>query len=133
MANKNPKKENLKSLKDRTKKEQRKIQSAGGKKSGEVRREKKLLSQIYAEILADEKGIDGNGKTIKEVVNEILTAPIMLVSPSAKVSMLKEIRETTEGTKADITSGGKPLNTGLTRDQVREEIAALEALKNAAK
>lgn len=105
--------------------------SKGGKKSVIVRKEKKFLSQIYAEILADENGIDGTGKTVKQVVSEILTANIVLVPPSSKVSMLKEIREATEGTKADITSGGKPI--GLTREQIRKEIAELEALKNAVK
>ena len=40
-------KENLIPLNKRTKEEQREIAKMGGKKSGEVRREKKKLSEIF--------------------------------------------------------------------------------------
>ena len=55
MANPNPDQSHLNPVK--TKKEARKRGRNGGIKSGEVRREKKLLSQMYAKILAKENGI----------------------------------------------------------------------------
>lgn len=60
----------------------------GGIKSGQVRREKKLLSQIYAEAL------EKNAKSIDDAI-----AKLILRGDAATVSMLKEIGERTEGTK----------------------------------
>lgn len=82
----------------------RKIGAIGGKRSGEVKREKKLLSQLYAEILADlydeEKDIN-----IKKVVNAIMAR-----ADSSSVSLLKEIREATEGNKLELTgANGSPI------------------------
>ena len=83
--------------------------SAGGKKSVKVKKEKKLLSQIYAEVLANQNGINGSGKTLNDVIGEILLDKGM-GSSSPKVSMIKEIREATEGTKSQITgANGKDL------------------------
>lgn len=98
MANPNPRKEFLKPFNTRTKKEQRKIAKMGGIKSGEVRKEKKLLSQIYAEILADKKGVDGKGKTLDKVIKDILDSNNFKTT-SARVALIKEIREGTEGQK----------------------------------
>ena len=44
---------NLKPLNTRSKEEQKKIRSAGGKKSGEVRRQRKTLREELLAILAD--------------------------------------------------------------------------------
>jgi len=103
MSNPNPRKEFLKPMDKLTKNEQRKIAVMGGKKSVVVRREKKLLSQIYGEILSDKLGIDGNGKTLKDLAKEILTGSPIIYTPSVKVSLLKEIREATEGSKVHQT------------------------------
>lgn len=70
----------------------------GGIKSGKVKKEKKLLSMIYAELLADQAGIKG-GKGFKEVVREIMNSNDPR-AVSARVSMMKEIREATEGSKS---------------------------------
>lgn len=87
----------------------KKLGSAGGKKSAKVKKEKRLLSQIYAEILANKNGINGSGKMIDDIVGEILLDKGM-GSNSSKVSMIKEIREATEGTKSQITgANGEPL------------------------
>lgn len=108
MANPNP---NKKGLKVPTSKEARKNGRKGGIKSGEVRKEKKLMSQIYAEVLADENGIDGNGKSISDVVREIINSPYATSLP-AKVSLLKELREATEGSKMALTGAdGKELQS----------------------
>lgn len=82
-------KENLKSLKTRTTAERRKIARAGGKASGKARREKRLMSQIFAERLSD--GLDSD---IEKVLPKIIRK-----GGAAAVSMMKEIREATEGSK----------------------------------
>ena len=69
----------------------------GGIKSGKVKREKKLMSQIYAELLADQSGIKG-GKGFKEVVREIMNSTDPKTT-AARVSLMKEVREATEGSK----------------------------------
>lgn len=79
--------------------EARKFGSMGGKKSGEVRREKKLLSAMYADILAKGFAIDGERLSLDDVVSAIVSR-----NDSASVSMLKEIREATEGSKFDVNN-----------------------------
>lgn len=62
---------NLKPITERTKKEQRKIQSQGGKKSGEVRREKRKRENMLPDLfeLLDKAGIiDGS---IETIANEV--------------------------------------------------------------
>ena len=74
----------------------------GGIRSGEVRREKKLISQIYGQILADKYKIPAgeNGKarqvTGSQLIEETVLA-ILTAGGSPAVSLLKEIRESTEG------------------------------------
>jgi hypothetical protein len=72
----------------------REIGAAGGKKSVEVRREKKMLSQMYAELLAKGFEVEGERLTLDEVASAIIAR-----RDSASVSMLKEIREATEGNR----------------------------------
>ena len=63
-------KENLVSLKDRTKEEQRKIATAGGKASGEARRRKKALGELAQIMLAQElKG--ENKKSVKAHFSDV--------------------------------------------------------------
>jgi hypothetical protein len=85
--------ENLKPQNMRTKEEQRKIAAMGGRASQKKQKEKKLMSDIYSDILAEQ--ISGEkGIKLKDVVNRIL-----IEGGSPSVSMLKEIREATEGNK----------------------------------
>jgi ABC-type transporter Mla MlaB component len=77
----------------------------GGIKSGIVKREKKRMSQIYAEFLdRDHEIVDK--KTKKKVSGPELLSMVMTKvlsrGDSAAVSLLKEIREATEGTKTTI-------------------------------
>ena len=95
--------ENLIPTNKRSKAKARELGRKGGIKSVQVRREKKLLSQIYGEILSDKLGIDGNGKTMKDLAREILTGSPLIYTPSVKVSLMKEIREATEGSKVHNT------------------------------
>jgi hypothetical protein len=94
--------QNLIPLNQRTEEEKKKIVSAGGTASARARRKRKLMSQIYGEMLADryEVSIKGEKKKIsgekffKAVAKEILTR-----KDASSVAMLKEIREATEGNK----------------------------------
>jgi uncharacterized protein YfaQ (DUF2300 family) len=88
---------NLKPQNTRTKAEQRKIAIMGGKASGKARREKKLLSQIYADVLADLEKLP-KGQNLKDIVKAIIKK-----KKPHSVSMLKEMREATEGTKNELT------------------------------
>lgn len=69
----------------------------GGRKSVEARKEKKLLSQLYAEVLTKANDLDGKGLSLTDVIIKIL-----LQCNSTSVTMLKEIREATEPNKLNI-------------------------------
>ncbi len=91
--------ENLIPQSMRSKEEQRKIASMGGKKSVEVRREKKRISQMYAEFLSTKQEIDIDGVKVELEGQDLLNHVIARVvgrGDSASVSMLKEIREATD-------------------------------------
>ena len=92
---------NLIPLNKRTKKEQREIARNGGKKSGEVRREKKKLSEFYAGIIAKRFDMDGE-KSLDAIISRILER-----GDSATVSFLKEMREATEGNKLEVSGDMK--------------------------
>lgn len=77
--------------------EARKFGKIGGKKSVEVRREKKLLSTMYADLLAKGFEVEGEKLSLDQVVTSVL-----MRADSASVSMLKEIREATEGSKVTV-------------------------------
>ena len=91
---------NIANLKVPTSEEARAYGKKGGKKSVEVRREKKLLSAMYAEMLAKGFKVDGECLSLEQVV-----ASVLLRADSSSVSMLKEIREATEGNKVEHTGG----------------------------
>lgn len=73
----------------RTPEERRKNARKAGKASGKARREKKLLSQIFAELISD--GLEND---IKKAAPSIIRK-----GGAPAVSMMKEIREATEGSK----------------------------------
>ena len=67
----------------------------GGIKSVKVRREKKLLSEIYAEVIAELYQEDiKKGTGSRFIIKEILKR-----KDSSSVGMWREIREGTEGSK----------------------------------
>lgn len=96
----------------KTKEEARELGRIGGIKSGVAKREKKLLSEIYADLLAKEHEVTINGKKTKirghELVNQV-AMKVLHRGDGSSVSMLKEIREATEGTKI-INDGEITLN-----------------------
>lgn len=105
--------QNLTAKPIRTSEEAVKRGRAGGKKSGEVRREKKLMSSIYAEYLAKEHDITINGER-KKISGDAMLAQVMSKilarGDSSSVSLMKEIREATEGNKTTISNpDGSPL------------------------
>jgi hypothetical protein len=126
--------ENLISLADRTTDEQREIAKKGGVKSGEVRKEKKLMSQILADYLNEEHEVvirDDDGAVIDretipadKLIRRTVTA-IMAREDSASVQMLKTISEVTEGKNVNLT--GSLETYALTPEQRKARIDELEA------
>lgn len=87
----------------------REIGKKGGVKSGEVKRERKLLSAMYADLLAKGFEIDGERLSLDEVASAIMAR-----RDSASVSMLKEIREATEGSKTKMVGeDGGPVEISI--------------------
>ena len=85
-------------LANRTPEERAEIARQGGIKSAEVKKEKKLLSQIYAEIIAELYDItDTDDPSLKTIVKEVLKK-----GDAATVSMLRTMGEMTENKKVDI-------------------------------
>ena len=94
MAKKGGNPQNLISLKDRPTDEQRKIAKKGAQRSIEVRREKKLMRELYAEFLAKkyEVTIDKTKKTItgSDLCLEMLPK-IVQKADASSVSFFKEL------------------------------------------
>ena len=91
--------QNLIPIKTLSNAEAKKRGKLGGIASVKARREKKLMSQIYADILAEQTG-QKKGLDLKAVVKNILQE-----GGASAVSMIKEIREATEGSKTQLTGG----------------------------
>ena len=98
--------ENLKPL---TVEKAREIGRKGGIASGKVKKEKKLMSQIYADFLASEYDVKIEGKVQKisgaGMVNQVMRK-VLARADSASVQLMKEVRDATEGSKhsIDLTS-----------------------------
>ena len=78
---------------------------AGAIKSAEVRKEKKLMSQIYAEFLANTHDIKVKGNIEKMTGNEMISKTVKAIIETGgrnSVTMMKEIREATEGSKTTL-------------------------------
>lgn len=93
---------------ERTPEELKEMTTKGGIASGKARREKKLMSTIYAEFLEKEHGVIGKDGLKKNMTgNELLSSvmsKILSRGDSASVSLMKEIREATEGSKIDLNN-----------------------------
>ena len=94
-------------------------------KSAEKRKEnnakKKLMSQIYAEFLEKEYNVRQGDKERKltgaELVNECMKK-IIARGDSASVSLMREVREGTEGTKVNL-SGEIKTDMQTTEDRIK--------------
>lgn len=103
---------NLQNLKTPTAEEARKLGRNGGIKSGIVRKEKKLMSQILAEYLAKEHEVilrDKDGKEIdrstlsaQALIEQTVTA-ILSRGDSASATIIKTLGELTEGSKIKLS------------------------------
>ena len=95
------------------------------KKSAEKRKEnnakKKLMSQIYAEFLEKEYNVRQGDKERKltgaELVNECMKK-IIARGDSASVSLMREVRETIEGQKINL-SGEIKTDMQTTEDRIK--------------
>ena len=90
----------------KTKKEATEKGRRGGIRSGEVKRERKFISAIYAEVLAKRMTVDTEGGTLNMTGEELVAHAVktaLATGGSPAVAMMKEIREATEGTKALMT------------------------------
>ena len=84
----------------RTPEELREQTRKGGIASGKARREKKIMSGIYADLLADRYEVSINGEKVKVdggKLIQIVARDILMRRDSSSVSLMKEIREATEG------------------------------------
>jgi hypothetical protein len=105
------------------------------KKSAEKRKEnnakKKLMSQIYAEFLEKEYNVRQGDKERKltgaELVNECMKK-IIARGDSSSVSLMREVREGTEGTKMQLSGS---INTSLqTTEEMKAEFKELMGIKD---
>jgi hypothetical protein len=99
----------------------------GGIKSGEVRKEKRLLSQVYGDILAEKFRVETDDGEIELSGYDLIKDTIRRVlarSDAPAVSMIKELREGTEGSKLALS--GELLTSYMTPEERAARIAELE-------
>ena len=98
--------DNLKPIKELSSEEAKQRGSKGGIKSGQVRREKKVMTQIYAEFLEKEHNVIGRDGEQKKLSGQALLNSVMSKvlsrSDGSSVRLMKEIREATEGSKMTV-------------------------------
>ena len=107
------------------------MQRKGAEKRKENNAKKKLMSQIYAEFLEREYNVRQGDKERKltgaELVNECMKK-IIARGDSASVSLMKEVREGTEGTKMQLSGS---INTTLqTTEEMKAEFKELMGIKD---
>lgn len=129
MATPGGKPENLIPTSERSKEEARELGRLGGIASGEVRREKKRMSEIYAALLVkkfkvkDEAGNDSE-VTGSEMILDVM-GKIVQREDSASVSMIKELREGIDGNMLDVEV--MDLTKGMTHQQKKARIEEILA------
>lgn len=92
----------------RTPEELKEITRKGGIASGKARREKKLMSEIYAAFLEKEHDVIGKDGNIKQLSGQALLnsvmAKVLSRGDSAAVSLMRELREGTEGQRLRVVN-----------------------------
>ena len=114
MANKGQ--ENLKPQNTRTKEEQRKIASKGGKASVKARREKKLLKECF-DILLDKEFTDKKGK--KATGAETLALTVFQKAQRGDLKAFELVRD---------TAGQKPIDKVMLAEVNEETINEVESM-----
>ena len=112
---------NEQNLRTPTTDEAKEMQRKSAEKRKENNAKKKLMSQIYAEFLEREYEVKaGEGKrklSGAELVNEVMRK-VLARSDSSSVSLMREIREGTEGTKVNL-SGEVKTEMQTTEDRLK--------------
>ena len=110
--------ENLIPTNKRSKEEARELGRIGGQKSGQVRREKKMLRQLCEERLLKKMA---NGETLQD--NLITKAESLVFSNKAKLSEILKFFELLRD-----TSGQKPVDKVAQTDTEGKDIPQIEIL-----
>jgi len=96
----------------------------GGKASGEARRKKRIMSQILGEFLVKKFKIEIDGReeemTGEKLVNRAIKE-VLLAGGGPAVSLMKEIREATEGSKVELFG---PISIGFPPEPPKPEAAS---------
>jgi predicted nucleotide-binding protein len=102
----------------------------GGIASAKARKDRAVISAMYAKFLAKKTkvNIDGKPATGVQLFEYAVTTIISKGSDSAKVALMKEVREALEGSKVAIT--GAIIETNY-RDLTDEQKAVLRAANEA--
>lgn len=122
---------NEQNLRTPTTDEAKEMQRKSAEKRKENNAKKKLMSQIYAEFLEKEYNVRQGDKERKltgaELVNECMKK-IIARGDSASVSLMREVREGTEGTKMQLSGS---INTTLqTTEEMKAEFKELMGIKD---
>lgn len=127
--------QNLIPVSKRTSDELRAMTQKGGKASGKARREKAVISAMYARFLAKKTKIDIDGKlaTGEKLFEKAVLSIIDKGSDRAKVALMKEMREALEGSKVAITNqDGGPFGVFLlSREEAQARLDELRAKQDA--
>ncbi|MBO7713781.1 MAG: hypothetical protein J6S85_09445 [Methanobrevibacter sp.] len=122
---------NEKNLRTPTSEEAREMQRKGAEKRKENNAKKKLMSQIYAEFLEKEYNVRQGDKERKltgaELVNECMKK-IIARGDSSSVSLMREVREGTEGSKVQLS--GNVSTTLQTTEEMKAEFKELMGIKD---
>ena len=112
---------NEQNLKPFTKENAKEMQLKGAEKRKENNAKRKLLSELYADFLEEEFEIK-EGETKRKVSGaeycKLIAKTVLKRSDSSSVSMLKEIREATEGNKLQL-SGEVKTEMQTTEDRLK--------------
>lgn len=118
-----------------SKEEAKRIGAKGGKMSGKARKEKAVISSMYAKFLAKKTkvNIDGKPATGVQLFEYAVTTIISKGSDAAKVALMKEMREALEGSKVAITNNdGGPFGIYLlSREEAQARLNELRAKQDA--
>ena len=113
----------------------REIGSKGGKASVKAKKEKAVISGMYARFLAKKTkvNIDGKPATGEKLFEYAVMSIISKGNDGAKVALMKEMREALEGSKVAITNqDGGPFGVLLlSREEAQARLDELRAKQDA--
>ena len=122
---------NESNLRTPTTDEAKEMQRKSAEKRKENNAKKKLMSQIYAEFLEKEYNVRQGDKERKltgaELVNECMKK-IIARGDSSSVSLMREVREATEGSKVQLS--GNVSTTLQTTEEMKAEFKELMGIKD---